>query len=117
MKIELIQGDASVIYKFQRRNIEGQAIETKCEKMWFTVKKSPIDDEPVIQKTLDNGITFNEEDFYYRFQIAGSDTEKLPIREYGFDIAIINEAGEKKTILNNGKLNIVDHYTKKENEV
>lgn len=117
MKIELIQGDASVIYKFQRKNLEGQAIETKCEKMWFTVKKSTIDDEPVIQKTLDDGITFDSNDFFYRFQIDEEDSEKLQIREYGFDIAIINEAGEKKTILNNGILKILDHYTKKENEV
>lgn len=117
MKIELVQGDTSCIYKFQRRNANGEVIKTLPQKMWITFKDNYLIDEYLFQKTLENGITYNEEDNYYRFQILSEDTAKLPYEIYGFDIAILNEAGEKKTLLNNGTLEIVRHYTKKCNEV
>lgn len=117
MEIKLIQGDASSTFKFQRRTFDGSPIKTKCQKMWITFKSNTNDSTPAFQKTLENGISFNEEDFYYKFQIDEEDSDSLPIGEYGFDIAIINESGDKKTILNDGVLRIVDHYTKKENEV
>lgn len=117
MEINLIQGDTSNVYKFQRKNLDGKPIETKCKKMWITFKDGIKDINVAFQKTLDNGIDYNEEDFFYRFQIKKEDTEELPVGTYGFDIAIINENGEKKTLLNNGILMILDHYTQKENEV
>lgn len=117
MKIELVQGDTSKIYKFQRKTIDGQAIKVLPQKMWITFKYNYENINSVFQKTLENGITYNEEDNYYRFQIKSEDTEKLPLGTYGFDIAIINEDGEKKTLLNNGVLELLSHYTKKENEV
>lgn len=117
MRIELVQGDTSKIYKFQRKTIDNQIIKTLPLKMWITFKNNYENKKALFQKTLENGITYSEEDNYYRFQIQAEDTEELFLGTYGFDIAIINEAGEKKTLLNNGVLELLSHYTKKENEV
>lgn len=115
-EIELVQGDTSPVYKFQRKDAGG-VIETKPKKMWITFKRNTSCKDCLFQKTLDNGINFSTEDFYYSFKIQPEDTEKLCYGQYGFDIKILNEAGEKKTLLNNGVLHIVNHYTHKENEV
>ena len=117
MEIHLVQGDTSNVYKFQRKNAENEAIITTPKKMWLTCKDSYLNEEAVFQKTLEDGITYNEEDNYYRFQITSEESAKLECKTYGFEIAIINEIGEKKTILRDGKLHIVEHYTKKNNEV
>jgi len=121
MEIEIVQGDTSKVYKFQRKlkDAEGKktVIKTLPKKMWITFKNSCFCDDALFQKTLENGITYNETDNYYRFQLLPEDTCKLKYGTYGFDIAIINEAGEKKTLLKNGQLNIVEHYTHKCNEV
>ena len=116
MIIELIRGDTSDVYKFQRTNAEG-AITTKAQKMWITFKKTTEVKEALFQRTLENGITFSEVDYYYRFRLESEDTCNLSIGSYGFDIKIINEAGETKTLLNNGVLRLVTNYTHKENEV
>jgi hypothetical protein len=97
--------------------MDGSTITTLPQKMWITFKYTYDDTIAIFQKTLKNGIEYNEEDNYYRFQFFSEDTNELPFGIYGFDIAIINEYGEKKTLLNNGKLNILSHYTKKDNEV
>lgn len=117
MEIELIQGDTSPIYKFQRKNADNEVIKTKAKKMWITFKNTSHDEECIFQKTLENGIDYNENDNYYRFQLSSDETCNLNCRKYGFDIAIINEQDEKKTLLVNGILDIQKHYTKKCNEV
>ena len=114
-KIELVQGDTSLVYKFQRKNGDGTVITTQPKKMWITFKMSCSCENCLFQKTLEDGITFDGE--YYKFQLQSEDTCHLAYGTYGFDIAILNEAGEKKTLLNNGELEIVKHYTKKCNEV
>ena len=114
-RIEIIQGDVSPIFKFQRKYDNGEIITTIPKKMWITFKKNSLCDECLIQKTLDNGIIF--EDNFYKFQILSEDTNKLSYGIYEFDIAILNEIGEKKTLLNDGVLEITKHYTKKCNEV
>lgn len=116
-KIEIVQGDISDIFKFQRKNDKGEVITTKPKKMWITFKINSNYKDSIFQKTLDNGISFNEEDKYYRFQLEPEDTQNLNYGTYGFDIAIINEAGKKKTLKKDGKLEIVEHYTHKNNEV
>ena len=117
MKIELIQGDTSEIYKFQRKDGEGNVIKTLPSKMWITFKSSTRLTESVLQKTLENGISYSEEDNYYRFFLESSDTSDLSYGEYVFDIAILNEAGHKKTLLKDCILEITDHCTDKTNEV
>lgn len=117
-KIELVQGDFSPIFKFQRKDSEGNVITTLPKKMWITFKLSCSCKDALFQKKLeDNSITYSEEDNYYRFQLTSDDTCELRDGVYGFDIAIINENGEKKTLLNDGELILEHHYTKKCNEV
>ena len=117
-KIVLIQGDTSPVFKFQRKLEGDNVITTLPQKMWITFKISCSCDVCLFQKTLEDGtITFSTEDNYYRFQLQPEDTCNLPFGVYGFDIAIINEDGDKKTLLNEGVLEIVRHYTKKCNEV
>jgi hypothetical protein len=117
MKIKLVQGDASCIYKFKRKDADSKVISTRPQKMWITFKDTCACNDALFQKTLENGITYNEQDNYYRFQLLSEDTHNLAYGIYGFDIAIINESGEKKTLLTNGTLEILKHYTKKCNEV
>ena len=114
-KIELVQGDTSPVFKFQRKYPDGTSITTLPKKMWITFKRSCSCDECLFQKTLEDGITF--EDGYYKFQLLSNDTCHLAYGTYCFDVAILNESGEKKTLLNNGELEIVKHYTHKKNEV
>ena len=117
MEIELIRGDTSDTYKFQRTNDDG-VITTKVQNVWITFKRTPECKECLFQKTLrTGGVTFSEEDYFYRFKIEKDDTCDLLCGTYGFDIAILNEIGEKKTLINNGVLKIVNNYTHKENEV
>lgn len=116
-EIELVQGDTSSIYKFQRKDADGNVITTKPKKMWITFKETTNCSKALFQKTLENGITFSTEDHYYRFQLEPADTENLSYGEYGFDIKITNEKGAKKTLKNDGVLKIVEHYTHKCNEV
>lgn len=117
-RIELIQGDTSPIYKFQRKDSNGNVITTLPQKMWITFKSDCSCKDCLFQKKLeDNSITYSNEDNYYRFKLKSDDTCKLNYGTYGFDIAILNENNEKKTLLNDGELVIVKHYTKKCNEV
>lgn len=114
-KITIIQGDVSPVFKFQRKYNDGNIISTLPKKMWITFKKNSMCDECLFQKTLENGIVF--EDNFYKFQLLSEDTNNLSYGIYEFDVAIINEIGEKKTLLNDGTLEVVKHYTKKCNEV
>jgi hypothetical protein len=116
--IELVQGDVSKVFKFQRKLEDGEVITTIPQKMWITFKRSCSCESCLFQKKLeDETIKYSSEDNYYRFQILSEDTCDLSYGKYGFDIAIIDEAGNKRTLLNDGVLEIVKHYTKKCNEV
>ena len=115
-EIELVRGDVSSTYQFQRKGKDG-VITSLPQKMWVTFKADTKCNKPLFQKTLDNGIEYDTNDNYYRFKILSEDTCNLPYGDYGFDVAILNEKGEKKTLLNNGVLKIVEHYTHKSNEV
>ncbi len=116
-KIEIVQGDTSGVFKFQRKYDGGEVITTLPQKMWITFKNSCNCDDALFQKTLEDGITYSEEDNYYRFQLQSDDTCHMPYGTYGFDIAIINEDGKKKTLKKDGELEVVKHYTRKCNEV
>lgn len=116
-EIELVQGDTSPVYKFQRTDDKGGVITTLPQKMWVTFKKDYKSEKALIQKTLENGIEYNSDDNYYRFKLTPDDTANLCYGKYGFDIAILNENGDKITLLNDGTLKITEHYTRKNNEV
>ena len=116
-KIDIVQGDTSPVFKFQRKDVNDNVITTLPQKMWVTFKTDTITDKVLIQKTLGAGIEYSEDDNYYRFSLQPDDTANICCGTYGFDIAILDEMGNKFTLLNNGVLNISSHYTKKSNEV
>ena len=116
-KIEIIQGDTSPIYKFQRKDINDNIIKTLPQKMWLTVKNDHKNDKALFQKCLNDGITYDESDYFYRFSIQPDDTAHLCCGTYGFDIAILDENGNKITLYPNGVLEVLPHYTKQCNEV
>lgn len=115
--IEIIQGDTSPIYKFQRKDVNDNVIKTLPQKMWATFKTDHKTDKALFQKCLNDGIEYSVDDYFYRFSIKPEDTANLCYGTYGFDIAIIDENGNKITLLNDGVLKILPHYTKKCNEV
>lgn len=77
-------------FKFQRKNFNGEVIETKSQNMWFTVKNNYNSDKIIIQKTLENGITFDD-DFYYHITIDHDDTKDLSYGDYVCDIQVEND--------------------------
>lgn len=117
MKINIVKGDVSDIYKFQRKYDDETVIKTLPEKMWITFKIGTWCDDALFQKTLEKGIKYSEEDNYYRFRLESEDTCDLDYGTYYFDIAIINEQGEKKTLKKECELVVEKHCTEKCNEV
>ena len=87
MKIR--RGDSKLI-KFRRVDQNGEVLTSLPTAMYFTVKDSP-DGRLIFQKTLENGITFDDETFYYTVEILPTDTENLSFGRYGFDIEVTTE--------------------------
>ena len=87
MKIR--RGDSKLI-KFRRVDQDGNVLTSLPLAMYFTVKDKP-NGRLLFQKTLEKGITFNNETFYYTVEILPSDTENLEFGRYGFDIEVVTE--------------------------
>ena len=95
--IEFRRGD-SFFFKFFRRDTSNEKIIQKTEKIWFTVKDNANSKKKLIQKTLDNGITFTEKDGYYHVEIEPQDTKSMMFKKkYYYDIQVEN-AGVVTTI-------------------
>ena len=85
-------------FKFKRIDSEGKLVTVKADKIWFTVKKNTKTTSKLIQKTFDDGITFDPNDSYYHVLIHGKDTKKLKYNiSYPCDIQI-EQSGIIKTI-------------------
>lgn len=105
------------LFEFTRKDKNEVAIETRPEKMYFTVKENPYVCEALIQKILkeNGGITFNDEDFSYRIEILPEDTEDLAYGDYFYDIEIVND--DKPKTIAVGTFTIKEVATHKCNEV
>lgn len=106
--INLVRGDTIAI-KFQRKDSEDRVIETKTQKMWFTVKIDAYSKKKTIQKTLLNGISFTDNDYYYHIILNNNDTKDLFYIDYYYDIQVENN-GVVATI-KKGKLKIKEEIT------
>jgi hypothetical protein len=114
INMEMVRGD-NKSFKFQRKDSNGDVIETVCDEVYFTVKPSTSNTAVTFQKKLSDGtITFDESDFYYRFEILPADTNGLDYRSYAYDIERIL-TGKKQTI-SLGTLTITDEVTFASNE-
>lgn len=96
--IEFYRGD-TYSFKFQRKR-NGEAIESPEEndRIYFTVKNGDYDSAlKIFQKSLDNGIVFNDEDSSYHCTINPNDTDGLNYQDYYYDIEVITSS-YKRTI-------------------
>lgn len=71
--IEIPKMDYQIIEIVLRENgIETTLDET--DEIYFTVKRNANDISPIFQKSLNNGITYNEETKKYEIEITSEDT-------------------------------------------
>lgn len=97
---------------FKKNN---EAVKEKADKVYFSVKCNYKDDEVVFQKTLDNGITFNEETGVYTIELLPNDTNELCFGDYDYDIEIIRNGKVDTPLM--GVFKIGKEVTHKCNEV
>ena len=90
----MTRGDTSK-WKFQRLDKDGHPITVIADKCWFSVKTNDMQQNTVIQKTIDD-MTFDESGFYH-FTIEPEDTNNLQYGDYVYDIEII-QSDYKQTI-------------------
>lgn len=111
--MKIIRGDYKNI-SFVRKDMNGVVIEEIPEKVYFTVKSDVYSDKVLIQKTLEDGITVDD-DFVYHIELTASDTDDLQFGEYVYDIEIKN--GDKPKTIKKGTLTIDGEVTHANDEV
>ena len=109
--MEMVRGD-TFRFKFKRKTNNGEIIIDLPQKMYITFKYGD-EKEPLFQKTLDNGITFDSE--YYHVVINPEDTNDLPFSKLAYDIEVIN--GDKVKTIYVGELELTKEVTFACNEV
>ena len=77
--------------------LEFEGLGQNLDSAFFTVKKNALDEEPIFQKTLANGIT-KQEDYVYIVRVAPDDTEDLDAGQYAFDMQV-SANGDVYTIM------------------
>lgn len=84
------------------------------DKIYFTVKKSLSDKEPIFQKKLGEGINYNQESQKYEIEISSNDTKNCLMSSmlglYGYDITIYY-GGNKPKQKAIGNFKIGNKYT------
>ena len=117
--INITRGDTNIItFTILGENGEKYVID-ELDRIYFTVKDSFSNTKCVIQKTLDNGITYNTDTEEYEIELTNDCTCTLPFCRMVYDIeVVIVREGKKlvKTIVK-GYLTITEEATHKENEV
>ena len=79
--------------------------------IYMTVRKDAGSGEIKFQKSLENGITFNEETKKYEIEIDSEDTKDLKINtSYGYDITVYYNGNKPKQKVI-GTLKIGEKYT------
>lgn len=79
--------------------------------IYMTVRKDAGSGEIKFQKSLENGITFNEETKKYEIEINSEDTKDLKINtSYGYDITVYYNGNKPKQKVI-GTLKIGEKYT------
>lgn len=109
--MEMVRGD-TFRFKFKRKTKSGETIIDLPQKMYITFKYGD-EKEPLFQKKLNDGITFDSE--YYHVVINPEDTNDLPFSKLVYDVEIINN-DEPKTIYV-GELELTREVTFACNEV
>ncbi len=79
--------------------------------MFMTVKRDPDKEDYEFQKSLGNGITYNEQTKKYEIEITSDDTKNMSTRKsYGYDITVYYDGDKPKQKIK-GSFTIKDKYT------
>lgn len=97
MPLSIYQGNDKV-FKFIRRDLNGNIISTVPQGIWFTVKSRLENKSFVFQKSLNNGISQNS-DGSWTVSIDAEDTAELTTGKYYCDVKIRDEQGREITIV------------------
>lgn len=95
--LSIYQGNDKV-FKFTRLDTEKNSIITEPKQIWFTIKKSYENLGFVIQKSLNQGISQND-DGSWSIYIDAEDTATLEPGKYVCDVKIVNEFGAEYHII------------------
>lgn len=113
--IAMTRGDKQ-IWGFTLFDAEKKTITDTPAAIYFTVKNKFTDEAAVLQKTLDNGISVDE-NYYYTITISPEDTESLEYGRYVYDVEVILDAeGKNKHTLAANYLTLGSEATWAENE-
>lgn len=82
--ITMTKGD-TLSFGVQCEDQEGEPIE--FDTAYFTCKKNPSDIGNIFKKSLDNGITYNDEGAYI-VRVAPEDTAQAEIGRYYYDLEV-----------------------------
>ena len=92
--LQMIRGDTSK-FKFQSLDATGEVITTTPDAIYFTVKETTKNLNPIFQKTKED-MTM-ESDGTWHFVVEPTDTNSLQYWEYVYDLEVI-QSGVKTTI-------------------
>lgn len=79
------------------------------DQVYFTVKKTIHDREPVIQKTLDHGIVRNEDSI--SILLDSADTADLSYGIYKYDVELVTVSGYTDTVVPPGLFIVTEEVT------
>lgn len=84
------------------------------DKIFMTVKKNYSCEDYIFQKSLDDGITYDEDTGKYQIEINSEDTENMIInKSYYYDIVIFYDSEKPKQKIT-GTFNVTAKYTTNE---
>ncbi len=96
MEISMARGDLETV-SFTIETDEG--LYTEADEIYFTVKKTFINKNYLIQKKLGDGSIQLMSDDTYEFRIMPDDTNSLDYGKYVFDIEVVKDGSIKKTFV------------------
>lgn len=110
VNIEIPKQDYSIIPFVYMKNGEKTKLDEN-DLIYMTVKEDYSSEENEFQKSLDNGITYNDELQRYEIEINSNDTAELMINtDYGYDITIFYGGNKPKQKVK-GQFKIGKKYT------
>lgn len=109
-RIILTRGDsAEIVLTITNPQTGGPFVPGDDDEVYFTVKKSLHDREPVIQKTLGHGIIRHEDSISILLDPA--DTADLSYGIYKYDVEVVTATGYTDTVVPPGLFIVTEEVT------
>lgn len=97
-RISITRGDsAQITLTIRDRVTGGLFVPGPDDRLTFTVKRELSDENPLIVKTLDNGIVRREQDCL--LLLVPEDTARLPFGAYRYDVELVLASGYTDTVI------------------